>query len=180
MNIKPCPFCGDSTNIFTSSRGKVGSTLKYNKVCKNCNSEGPVAYLRSDGTNFYLKSEKYKIPHPATNKFIEDTATDEWNKRATSISYSQLFGGQGKVATCPFCGSDEVSDWFQLQKDNITDVVRWACNKCNSYGPTFEAIQTGVWKSIGRSQEQLYDTPFGRILWRDVVMKAAEKWNNNR
>ena len=61
MNIKPCPFCGDSTNIFTSSRGKVGSTLKYNKVCKNCNSEGPVAYLRSDGTNFYLKSVKFHI-----------------------------------------------------------------------------------------------------------------------
>ena len=56
----------------------------------------------------------------------------------------------------------------------------WSCNKCNSYGPTFEAVRTGVWQSIGNSQEQLYDTPFGRILWRDVVMKAAEKWNNSR
>ena len=176
MEIKPCPFCGESLNILTGFRGKVGKTLKYNKVCKNCNAEGPVAYIRSDGKNFYLKSEKYKIPHPETSFFIEEAAINEWNKR-TPATYKQIFGGEGQVATCPFCGSDEVTHWFKLLKDDVTDVVRWTCCKCNSYGPSFEAIRTKDWQQLGCSAEQFYDTPFGKILWRDVVIKAAEKWN---
>lgn len=173
-----CPFCG-SDDTKTVNRGKVGNTIKYVTHCNICNGEGPVAYIRTTDTDYFLKSEKYKIPHPLTPNFASNEANILWSKREPA-NYKQLFGGQGKVATCPFCGSDEVCDWFQLQKDDITDVVRWSCNKCNSYGPTFEAVRTGVWQSIGNSQEQLYDTPFGRILWRDVVMKAAEKWNNSR
>ena len=55
-----CPFC-DNDDTKTLNRGKVGNTIKYVTHCNVCNGEGPVAYIRTNSTDYFLKSEKYKI-----------------------------------------------------------------------------------------------------------------------
>lgn len=64
--ISPCPFCGhkNENSLFCEVRSTTPlKTMAFK--CEHCEATGPAVFVEEENTNW------------------EETATEEWNKRAT-------------------------------------------------------------------------------------------------
>lgn len=124
-NIKPCPFCGQTSTVVSSeiipvlgNDEEVQEAAVYQVCCEACNAEGPVTMTEVTVDVAEAESQNISL----------------WNRRA-----EQNDDPPTDLKNCPFCGSvpEVLRDPGPEDADDSNEsiIVEIFCFDCGATGP---------------------------------------------